>query len=94
MKHYIIESPDKSEKCIVFDPAEYEEWTVLGESDRAPGEDEEWEPKTKKWVKNIEACAKREKEKKCRDIPALLDRVDTLEATVARLEALLEGTTP
>lgn len=93
MKHYIIESPDNSEKSVVFDTTGYEGWSIIGETDQPPKEDEEWDVQNKKWVLNLEAKAKRDKEKQSRDIPALITRIETLEQTVADLKATIDSLT-
>lgn len=82
----LIEAPDGSEQKLVKSLDGYEDWAVLDEDSREPTEDEVLDPKTKKWKVDLEKKAKRERKKVAQDLEGLLDRIENLEAEVAKLK--------
>lgn len=91
MKHYIIYKD--GEQQVVRSLAGYADFTLIDECDGAPEMFQDWDAKTKKFVKNKAKADEAERKARCRDPEVLMTRIEALEARLAALEGQI-GSTP
>lgn len=89
MKHFVIQSPDGAEKQVVQSLDGYDGWEVLGEADRGPEDDEEWDPQAKRWLVNYARRAAKTRWAAARDPEKLLVRIEALERRLTEVEGKL-----